>query len=153
MRYVEAPIFNSHEGTRLFVAGGITGCPDWQSEFVGSLKNTELIICNPRRKNWPIDNPSVRRAQRMWEHAHLQEATAISFWFPCETLCPSTLFELGRWLPSNKSLFVGVHPEYKRRLDVEIQLELDRPDLKIVYLLTDLSTQVLSWYQRLKVAI
>jgi hypothetical protein len=43
---------------------------------------------------------------------------------------------------TDKPLFVGVHPDYKRRQDVEIQTELARPDIKIVYSLEALAKQV-----------
>jgi len=54
-------------------------------------------------------------------------------------LCPITLYELGTWLMTDKPLFVGVHPAYARRLDVEIQTRLVRPEVKIVYSLAALA--------------
>jgi len=40
--------------------------------------------------------------------------------FPCETLCPITLYELGTWSilsqQTGAKLFVGCHPEYKRKV-------------------------------------
>jgi hypothetical protein len=42
-------------------------------------------------------------------------------------------------------IFVGVHPEYKRRQDVEIQTGLARPEVEIVYSLSALAQQVLEW--------
>jgi len=66
----------------------------------------------------------------------------IQFWFPQETLCPIVLYELGAWSKTNKPIFVGVHPEYKRRQDVEIQTKLARPEVKIVFSLENLAKQI-----------
>ena len=46
---------------------------------------------------------------------------------------------------SQKPLFVGVHPNYQRRADVEIQTRLVRPDVTIVYTIEDLVKQVLAY--------
>ncbi|MGE3809463.1 MAG: hypothetical protein AB7K24_32770 [Gemmataceae bacterium] len=54
------------------------------------------------------------------------KADAIMFWFPCETLCPITLFELGKWVATDKKLFIGHHPEYQRKNDIRIQVGLVR---------------------------
>ena len=43
---------------------------------------------------------------------------------------------------TNKPLYVGVQPEYKRREDVKIQTELVRPDVEVVYSLEMLAEQV-----------
>lgn len=80
---------------------------------------------------------------------HLHQARAVSFWFPCQTLCPITLYELGAWISSDKPVFVGLHPEYGRRIDVEIQTSLARPGFQPVYSLEDLAQQVLAWERSL----
>jgi hypothetical protein len=142
MNYIESP--NECAGTDhvLFMAGGISGCPDWQAEFVPMVVDTPWTLVNPRRKNFPIHDPSAARAQIEWEHRHLARANARMFWFPRETLCPIVLFELGAWSKVSGLMFVGVHPDYQRRQDVEIQLELARPDVRVVYSLADLAQQV-----------
>lgn len=146
MRYIEAP--NTYEGLEksMFLAGGITDCPEWQAEVVGMLSDTNLVLYNPRRKNFPIHDPSASEAQIKWEHDYLRRATAILFWFPCETLCPIVLYELGAWSMTTKRLFVGVHPQYQRRRDVVIQTRLARPEVSIVYSIQDLVEQVVSLY-------
>lgn len=126
----------------LFLAGGITGCPDWQAEMAFLFADTPLTLFNPRRANFPINDPNAAYEQIAWEHKHLQRADAILFWFPYETLCPIVLYELGTWSMSSKPLFVGVHPDYQRRADVEIQTLLVRPDVQVVYSLLDLAQQV-----------
>ena len=58
---------------------------------------------------------------------YLREADIILFWFPKETLCPITLFELGCFLNTPKTLVIGVEPGYARERDVRIQVGLERP--------------------------
>lgn len=135
MKYVESPTQcpTGEVWRSLFLAGGITNCPDWQQEVAWGLSETDWVLLNPRRENFPIDDPAAAQEQITWEYAHLRVAHSILFWFPSETLCPIVLFELGAWSVSDKPLFVGVHPDYARRRDVEIQLGLARPDVEIVY--------------------
>lgn len=111
----------------LFLAGGMHLCPDWQQEVIEALKDSRWIIFNPRRKEFPTDDPDEAEIQNRWEHDHLRRATAILFWFPSETLCPMALYQLGAWTVTDKPIFLGIHPDYRRRLDIEIQTELARP--------------------------
>src|SRR5207302_501959 len=83
--------------------------------------------------------------QIAWEYHHLRQADAVLFWFPCETLCPITLYELGAMSMTAKPLFVGAHPVYPRRHDVEIQLRLARPEVAVVYDLAQLARLVRRW--------
>jgi hypothetical protein len=149
MIYVESPhIYDRLHGSTqraLFLAGGITGCPDWQQEVRRLLHDTDLVLLNPRRENFPLGDPDAAGEQIAWEHEHLRKADAILFWFPCETLCPISLYELGAWSMTAKPVFVGVHSNYQRRLDVEIQTGLARPEVEVVYSLHDLAKQVATW--------
>lgn len=142
MRYIEALDEWRWEGTSVFLAGGVTGCPNWQQDMRGLLSDTNLILFNPRRTHFPIGDPNAAQAQIAWEYNHLREATTILFWFPCETLCPIVLYELGAWSMTNKPIFVGVHPDYQRRKDIEIQTRLVRPEVEVIYTLEDLACQV-----------
>jgi hypothetical protein len=144
MRYIECPDTYQGNERSLFMAGGITGCGDWQAELVALLSDTAWVLLNPRRKNFPTNDPAAAEWQIKWEHDHLHAASAILFWFPSETLCPITLYELGTWSMTDKPLFIGVHPDYQRRLDVEIQTRLARPEVKIVYSLPDLAELIKS---------
>jgi len=145
MRYIESPKkIIGETGKSLFLAGGIAGTPDWQQKVRRYLNNVNVILFNPRRKDFPIDDPAAAQTQIEWEYNHLRKASMILFWFPKETLCPIVLYELGAWSMTSKILFVGVHPEYKRRQDVEIQTKLVRPEIQIVYDLGSLSEQIIS---------
>jgi hypothetical protein len=145
MQYIEALQRYSGKEPSLFLAGGITGCPDWQQDMVEQLKDTSLVLFNPRRVSFPIADKNAAKVQIAWEHAHLRKATAISFWFPCETLNPIVLYELGAWSMTNKKLFVGCHPAYQRIQDVRIQTSLVRPDVTISTSLEELAREIITW--------
>lgn len=142
MRYIECPEVYEGNERSLFLAGGISNCPIWQPDLVKLLEETDLVILNPRRKHFPTDNPNIEEEQINWEYNHLAKASAVSFWFPRETLCPITLYELGKQSSGKKPLFIGVSPDYQRKKDVEIQTRLIRPEIKIVYSLEDLAEQI-----------
>lgn len=146
MRYIEAPTEWEGQGQAVFLAGGISGCPDWQSIVVARLAATALVLVNPRRATFPPHGSAAATEQIVWEHRHLRRATAILFWFPCETLCPIALYELGAWSMSpHKPIFVGVHPDYARKHDIVIQIRLARPEVEVVHALDDLADQVRAW--------
>jgi hypothetical protein len=147
MLYIEAPNYGGYPHTRkaLFLAGGITGCPDWQNDVVRALNDTNLVLLNPRRKNFDVSDKSATDIQIRWEYKHLQLADAVLFWFPCETLCPITLFELGAQSKSNKPLFIGTHPNYQRQRDVYVQMGLARPELFVSNSFADIISMARQW--------
>ncbi len=149
MKYIESPIWWSwKDGTQsIFLAGGITGCPDWQQDMRRRLDQTSLTLINPRRADFPIGDPGAAQDQIKWEHEHLHRASGIMFWFCAETLNPIVLYELGAWSTTDKPIFVGVHPDYKRIQDVEIQTGLERPDVEVVFSLEALASNVEVWDQ------
>jgi hypothetical protein len=150
MKYLEAPenYIKTSDRKALFLAGGITNCPDWQSEIVNLLKDADITILNPRRKNFPIDNPNASEEQIKWEFAHLRKADIIQFWFPKESICPIALYELGAWSMTRIPLFIGVDEMYERRIDIEEQTALVRPEIRIVYSLEGLARQIIDYLQR-----
>lgn len=111
----------------VFLAGGITGCSDWQSIVVDKLSDTDLIVFNPRRADFDVNNKNLEVEQIEWEHYHMQQAKLISFWFDYREIQPIALFELGRWSSRElrKEIIVGCHPQYPRIRDVKIQLGLE----------------------------
>lgn len=149
MTYIEA--LTEYDGTdpSLFLAGGISGTFDWQADIVSRLADLPLVLINPRRRDFPMNDPNAAPTQIEWEYRHLRRATAVLFWFPCETLCPIALYELGgRALVREQPLFVGTHPDYGRRLDVEVQLKLARPEVSVVSDTAMLANQVRAWLVR-----
>jgi hypothetical protein len=149
MTYIEAPHEYDGFGPSLFLAGGISGTHDWQAELVSRLADLPLVLLNPRRRHFPMDDPTAAEGQIAWEFRHLRRASAVAFWFPPETLCPIALFELGgRIAEPGQALFVGTHPEYQRRLDVQIQLKLARPEITLASDIPALAEQVRTWAVR-----
>jgi hypothetical protein len=140
MRVIEAPA-HAHvwdADVSVFLAGGITGCGDWQSEVImrlqielGHVEN--LIIFNPRRADFDVTDPAAARQQIEWEYDQLQRSGIVLFWFPPETDCPITLYELGYQLGVSSQtpeghggidLVIGTDPNYARRQDVLVQCAL-----------------------------
>jgi len=149
MIYVEAPkrdFIKNNDG--LFLAGGITGCPDWQSKVVDKLKDTDITIFNPRRANFPINDSSAAFDQIKWEHDMFRQSDMLSFWFCAETMCPIVLYELGAWSMTDKPIVIGMDPKYPRRQDVEIQTKLVRPEIKIAYSLQDFINAILQMIKK-----
>lgn len=134
---IEAPnplTDESRYNDRLFLAGGITDCPNWQADAIDLLKDLDnLTVYNPRRENFRMEDNPVEQIE--WEFDALAYSDAVIFWFPKETLCPITLYELGfkmgivhtakkSYVHDEYKLFIGAHPEYKRRIDIEYQTTL-----------------------------
>jgi hypothetical protein len=148
MKYIECPQIYFGREKSLFLAGGISNCRIWQLDLVDLLKDEKLVLINPRRKNFYITREDIEEEQITYEHNHLIRASAVSFWFPSETVCPITLYELGKCTGYDKPIFVGLDPKYSRRKDIEIQLKLVRPEIKIVYSLEDLAKQIKKWARK-----
>lgn len=68
MIYIEAPNYEfPKDKISIFLAGSITDCPDWQSDIIQKLKDEDIVIFNPRRKNFPIEDPKASDEQIKWE--------------------------------------------------------------------------------------
>lgn len=160
-RYFEAPVVLEDQQLKsclnqitIFVAGGISGCPDWQLPLSYTLlnQNPNLVLFNPRRPIFDLTDRGNSEIQIEWEHFYLDFCDSILFWFPKDTLCPITLFEYGYWLAKDaKKLFVGIEPGYQREFDIRYQTQL-APNGEgivgdIVSSLDDLAQQIIEYYQ------
>jgi hypothetical protein len=106
------------------------------------LKDQEdLLVITPRRNDFDTSNPDMSLEQIQWEFRELNNSSIISFWFPEETLCPITLFELGKALQKSTAssgmfsaldVVIGCHPNYPRRIDVVEQTRLMNPKIRVV---------------------
>jgi hypothetical protein len=154
MNYIECPNEYKKENDKLklsvFLAGGISNCYNWQNNAIQYLKDEDITIINPRRKHFDKLIPNIEKEQIEWEHRHLKLADIIMFWFPSETVCPITLYELGTWSSKDKPIFIGVDEKYERLLDLKIQTKLARPEVKIVHSLEDLCNQIKQYIQEIK---
>ncbi len=146
MKILTAPEEKEISSPSLFLAGGISNCGDWQSEMIALLADTDFTLINPRRESFDTGDPTVTGVQIAWEYRQLRRASAVLFWFPPETLCPITLFELGGALERGAPVFVGYHPAYARREDVRVQVALRRPEVSVAPSLATLSEQVKAWH-------
>jgi hypothetical protein len=133
---------------KVFLAGGISNCPDWQKDLIRLLTVADIAVFNPRRpERFDPNDHETHKKQVQWEFHHLQLADVTSFWFPKETLCPITLFELGaaceREHEGLQKIFVGAHPDYAKLETVKYQLEfygaLHEP---VVHSLEELAEQI-----------
>ena len=120
-------------GTKVFLAGGITKCRDWQSEVIKTIEESfgdlydlsDLVIFNPRRDDFDVNKKDEEINQIKWEHNFLTKAHIVSFFFDAsESVQPITLYELGKWA-NKKTSVITVCRGYKRENDVLIQTALD----------------------------
>jgi len=141
---VEAPnelysIQNEVENIKVFMAGGITNCPDWQQEFISYFKEYDYVtLFNPRRKDFDISDSCAPEKQIVWEHRHLEEADIIIYWFSSGSLNPIVLYELGKYT-GKKHILIGIDKEYERTFDVEVQSKLMGYDLEFFKSINDLA--------------
>jgi hypothetical protein len=135
MKYVQCPETFDYDWTTMpdikpvFIGGGISGCSNWQEEdFLPLVQDWDdnWVFINPRRASFDINDPTASKFQIHWEYKHLNAPGTIRlFWFPHETLCPITLFELGSAARTIVGpLIVGCDPKYARAFDVKEQLSL-----------------------------
>lgn len=124
MNYLEAPAKLIVDSDAIFLAGGISGCPDWQSEAISVLRDTPYTVLNPRRRKFPAGDHATMAEQVAWEYKGLRMATVIAFWFhECEVQ-PIALYELGAAIALRKMISVGAHSAYIRRIDLKLQMEV-----------------------------
>jgi len=128
---------------KVFLAGGITNCPDWQSEVITNFMTydakfkgelDDLVLFNTRRPNFPIDDPNASNEQIAWEFKWLQEMDIFSMYFTAgESDQPICMYELGRNLMRmqcmhgtdfDDRIVISCDPGYRRSTDVKIQLNL-----------------------------
>lgn len=116
-----------------FLAGGINKCPNWQKEVIEELKKLgefeHLVIFNPRRDNFPIDDPNASEEQIKWEFKWLSLASIFSMYFcNSESVQPICFYELGRNLATRKRgtgcFVISVEDGFSRGKDVSIQTAL-----------------------------
>jgi hypothetical protein len=134
----------------VFLAGGITGAPDWQAYATNQLVigHDTMIIVNPRRANFPMGDPAAGRDQILWEQRYLHAVHTTLFWFPDArphpTVQPIALLELGQALGEGRRIVVGADPGYVRFADVLIQCEINRPTLTVHTTIDDVIAEVLA---------
>ena len=133
MIYVEAPNVrpvHSYDHPAVFLAGGITGCHDWQASVRERMADDRVVLLNPRRADFVVSRGDSAAQQIEWEWRYLHDpgTSTTMFWFPAciasETVQPIALFELGCALGEQRRIVVGAHPGYPRRADIVLQAAL-----------------------------
>jgi len=141
MNYVEAPDMPlTVMKPIVFLAGGITGCPEWQKEVIAKLANVEEgTVFNPRKLSFDLSQPKEAISQIRWEAQWLWTSEIVTFWFCKETVCPITLFELGCHLVRSRlakvnipHICIGIEPGYTREFDIREQVKIITPEVPIV---------------------
>lgn len=139
----------------VFLAGGITNCPNWQKEVIEYLERAKdeeamrnVVIFNPRQPNFDVTNPNAADEQVEWEHRWLNQMDVFTMYFANgDSVQPICFYELGKykqimtmkhspWLPYD-AMLIGVHPDFKRKYDVFKQCSLDAPCVLGGYLVTE----------------
>lgn len=130
-----APLDLRDDEVAVFLAGGITDCPNWQAEIIRELKSTasdtKIVLLNPRRDNFPINDPNATEEQITWEFAALERMDIFSMYFCSGTSDqPICMYELGRNIcrmqmrfPADweKRIVITQEHGYRRFADVRIQ--------------------------------
>jgi hypothetical protein len=161
MNIITAPhdVYDLHtaHAPRLFLAGGITNCEDWQTRMIDLLACqsvcNDLTVYNPRRQDFDISNPKASEEQICWEFAKLRDADIVSFWFAPGSVNPIVFYELGMWGNSrgDRPMCVGCDPAFTRTQDVVIQTQLARPEVSVQTSLEAMVDQVVAvvfhWYK------
>lgn len=132
MIHIEAPNRPEYPAkvATLFLAGSIEmgTAQDWQSKVIAELSGTDVVIFNPRRKDWDssweqsINNKQFKE-QVDWEQDRLSESDIHLFVFDKDTKSPITLLELGYSLaePQTRRTVIVCCPKgFWRRGNVEI---------------------------------
>jgi hypothetical protein len=118
----------NYERVPVFVAGGISNCPDWQTELIKLIDTDRFDVINPRRASGLGKTGKAARKQIEWEHRALESAQIVLFWFPKESICPISLFEYGKFLErackEGIRLIGGCDQAYARAFDLDIQTQL-----------------------------
>lgn len=123
----------------VFLAGGITGCTNWQEKAISELLRlsdyydlSNVVIFNPRRDEFDVTDKTAEIEQIKWEHERLKGCDIFSCFFEAnDSLQPITLYELGKWSNTKPSV-VTVQKGYLRERNVLIQSALDKLQVSYV---------------------
>lgn len=125
----------------LFLAGGISGCRNWQDDVLRELEPDNISIFNPRQKYFDISDKDATPKQIAWEFERLESMDVFSMYFcNSDSVQPICMYELGRNIIRMQNRFpndwydrivVSIEDGYIRKQDVIIQLSLCAPDLYV----------------------
>ena len=124
----------------VFLAGSIDNgsCENWQEILIKEIDHKDLVIYNPRRKDWnsSIDptvlNPELKE-QVDWELTALEKSDLVVMYFAPGSISPISLLELGLF---HKKCIVCCPEGFWRRGNV--QITCDRYNITILDSMDDL---------------
>ncbi len=113
----------------IFLCGSISNgeAIDWQKIFAHAMKDEDVTLLNPRRKDWdptwkPVkENPKFSQ-QVNWELDGLDDADLIVVYFDKDTESPISLMEIGLYANSGK-LVICCPTGFFRKGNVDIVAE------------------------------
>lgn len=151
LKVVTAPerVTFTRDSIKIFLAGGIQKCPMWQDRVIENFKvvdmksDIDIYLINPRRPNFPINDPSAAVEQIKWEFEMLEQCDIFSMYFAnsLESDQPICFYELGRNIERMKQRFptdwndrivVTCEKGFRRWSDVYIQTSLATFDEVVV---------------------
>lgn len=157
-QYIEAPAYyrpQAGDPPAVFLAGGITAIDKpWHPHAVTTLLNAPvpLVVFNPNRAKFPIDDPAAAFSQVSWEQHHLRAAHLTLFWFPASdaarTTQPIAMFELGQAIGESRRIVVGADPGFPREPDIHMLCQLNRPGMPVWSTLGDALTATINTLAR-----
>lgn len=130
------------EMKRVFLAGSIEmgAAENWQEKVAKELEEYNIVLLNPRRKNWDsswkqtMDSPKFVE-QVNWELDGQERADYILMYFDPNTKAPITLMELGLF-HENEGLIVCCPDGFWRKGNVE--MVCDRHGITLTHTFTDM---------------
>lgn len=161
--------YENPEKISCFLGGGITNCDDWQRTVIDTIKSSNidtssLILYNPRRPNFPIDDPNASEDQINWEFKYLSDCDIFTMYF-CNTKesdQPICFYELGRYVTKKveeepdyvDKIIVSVEDGFRREADVIYQLRNIDPYIEVNTASTpeEHARRILSKYKKLTTA-
>ena len=149
---------------KIFLAGGITNCIDWQKTVIDNFEKTDYNVClfSPRRKKFDIKKDSAEE-QILWEFNAIEKCDLFTMYFDGGVSDqPICLYELGRNIERMKQKFpddwtdrivITCDAGYKRVEDVIIQTRLATDDKIKVSVVDDADKSVKIHYNNICKAI
>lgn len=146
IRLVTAPEdYNPRKGVKVFLAGGIQKCDEWQARVARNLASSrywgdgKVTLYNPRQSAFDMSDPRAGEKQIRWEYDYLNKMDVFSMFFygPTESDQPICFYELGRYIEVMKRRFprdwwlrivVTAMRGFRRLEDVVIQTRLATDD-------------------------
>lgn len=141
MQVIRIPAQYHGDAPSVFLGGGAGG-RDWRRTLIGLISDTTWVLLDPLTPPDFGDDGDALRRRTEWEFEHLGRATVKLFWFPADTPCMLSLFELGAWAKEDVPLVLGIEPGYQKRDELLLQMQLERPQLAIASTLHELAAHL-----------